>query len=373
MHPYAPDNLPLAPSSLDYAALLPWVGKARAALAHYDGRLQGIPNPEVMLSPLTRQEAVLSSRIEGTQATMYEVLEQESGLIKTGEKHADIIEIVNYRRALLDGHDYLKGYPIRINFVCSLHRTLLDSARGKNKNPGEIRKEQNHIGMPGTPIQQATFVPPNPMQLPDYMQDWERYLGSDDIDPLLQAAVLHAQFELLHPFMDGNGRIGRILIPLFLYQKKVLSQPMFYLSEYLESHRDEYYARLQAISAESDWNGWIIFFLQAVSAQAFKNSQRVSDIQALYDEMKLAIHAATHSQYIIHVLDAIFSRPIFRSTDLAKALFKKFDIHTQTTRSLLNKMKDADILLELVPGSGKRAARLCFPRLINLVEGRDIF
>lgn len=257
MQPYIPDPLPL--TELDYRLLLPLVGQANAALARYDGLLQGIPNPAVMLSPLTTQEAVLSSKIEGTQATVDEVLEQEAGLIKEGEKYKDIQEISNYRQALYSAREYLQDYSIRLPFVRELHRILLSSVRGQDKTPGEFRKDQNWIGRYGCTMEQASFVPPNPFQLPDFLQAWEQYLDSDDVDFLLQTAVMHAQFELLHPFKDGNGRIGRILIPLFLYQKKALSQPMFYLSEYLESHRDEYYARLKAISAEGDWNGWIAF------------------------------------------------------------------------------------------------------------------
>ena len=249
---------------------------------------------------------------------------------------------------------------------------LMNSVRGQDKTPGDFRLEQNWIGRHGCTMEQASFVPPNPMQLPDHLQAWERYLDSDDVDFLLQTAVVHAQFELLHPFKDGNGRIGRILIPLFLYQKRALSQPMFYLSEYLESHREEYYQRLKAISAEADWNGWIAFFLQAITTQAGQNSTRVTAIQALYVQMKLAIQEATHSQYTVHVLDAIFSKPIFRSSDLTAKLHKEFGVHAKTTLSLLRQLKEAGILRELKAGSGRRPATLCFPRLINVAEGREV-
>lgn len=370
MPPYVPCALPL--SGLDYQRLLPLVGQANAALARYDGLLQGIPNPDVMLSPLTTQEAVLSSKIEGTQATVDEVLEQEAGLIKEGEKFQDIQEISNYRHALYAAREHLKDYPIRLAFVRELHRILMNSVRGQDKTPGEFRRDQNWIGKYGCTIEQASFVPPNPVQLPDYLQAFEHYLDSNDVDFLLQTAIVHAQFELLHPFKDGNGRIGRILIPLFLYQKRALSQPVFYLSEYLESHREEYYQRLKAISAEGDWDGWIAFFLQAIVTQAGQNSARVSAIQALYEEMKLAIQEATHSQYTVHVLDAIFSKPIFRSSDLTARLHKEFGIHEKTTPGLLRQMREAGILRELQAGSGRRPATLCFPQLINLAEGREV-
>lgn len=370
MQPYTPDALPLA--NLDYRLLLPLVGQANAALARYDGLLQGIPNPAVMLSPLTTQEAVLSSKIEGTQATVDEVLQQEAGLIQEGEKYKDIQEISNYRQALYSAREYLKDYPIRLGFVRELHRVLMSSVRGQDKTPGEFRLDQNWIGRHGCTMEDASFVPPNPVQLPDFLQAWERYLDSNDVDFLLQTAVVHAQFELLHPFKDGNGRIGRILIPLFLYQKRALSQPMFYLSEYLENNRESYYFHLKAISAEGDWNGWIAFFLKAIVTQAAQNSTRVTAIQALYEEMKLAIQTATHSQYSVHVLDAIFSKPIFRSSDLTAQLFKDFGVHEKTTPGLLRQMKDAGILRELQASSGRRPATLCFPRLINLAEGREV-
>ena len=370
MQPYTPDTLPL--TDLDYRLLLPLVGQANAALARYDGLLQAIPNPAVMLSPLTTQEAVLSSKIEGTQATVDEVLQQEAGLIQEGEKYKDIQEISNYRLALFRAREYLRDYPIRLAFVRELHRILMSSVRGQDKNPGEFRRDQNWIGRQGCTIEQASFVPPNPMQLPDFLQAWECYLDSEDVDFLIQTAVVHGQFELLHPFKDGNGRIGRILIPLFLYQKRALSQPMFYLSEYLETHRDEYYARLKAMAAEQDWDGWIAFFLRATIAQAGQNTKRVETIKALYDEMKVAIQETTHSQYSVHLLDAIFSKPVFRTSDLAQQLTAEYGIHEKTAPALLRQLKAAGILRELQAGSGRRPATLCFPRLINLAEGREV-
>lgn len=370
MQPYTPDTLPL--DNLDYHKLLSLVGQANAALARYDGLLQGIPNPAVMLSPLTTQEAVLSSKIEGTQATVDEVLEQDAGLLKEGEKYKDILEISNYRLALYKAREYLDSYPIRLSFVRELHKILMNSVRGQDKTPGEFRKEQNWIGKHGCKLENATFVPPNPIQLNDFLTAWEDYLQYDDIDFLLQSAVVHAQFELIHPFKDGNGRIGRILIPLFLYQKKVLSQPMFYLSEYLENNRDEYYQRLKAISSDGDWNGWVEFFLKAITQQALQNSKRVNAIMGLYDEMKQKIQQVTRSQYSIHLLDAIFGKPIFKAADLSTRLKESYGLHEKTTSSLLKNLKDAGILLEIQQSSGRRSSILAFMKLIDLAEGRGI-
>lgn len=366
MQPYEPNKLPL--EGLDYQRLFSMVGEANAELARYDGLLQGVVNPSVMLSPLTNEEAVLSSKIEGTQATVDEVLEQEAGLIKQGEKYEDIQEIINYREALRSSHHYLNGRPITLSFVRELHKILLNSVRGQNKMPGEFRKDQNWIGRAGCTIEQATYVPPNPLQLQDHLQAWQIYLESNDIDLLLQAAVVHAQFELLHPFKDGNGRIGRILIPLFLYQKKKLSQPMFYLSSYLESHREEYYLNLQNISREGDWNGWIEFFLKAISEQAKSNNQKVKAIMGLYESMKTQIHEITHSQYVIHLLDAIFDRPIFETTDFVA----RSDINKKTAMALLKQLRENNILVVMREGSGRRASVLGFPALLNIAEGRTI-
>lgn len=367
MKPYEPNTLPL--ESLNYQRLFALVGDANAELARYDGLLQGIVNPSVMLSPLTNEEAVLSSKIEGTQATVDEVLEQEAGIIKDGEKGKDIQEIINYRKALHSAHDYLDERPITLSFVRELHKILLNSARGQGKTPGEFRKDQNWIGKYGCTVKQASFVPPNPLQLQDHLEAWQKYMGSNDIDLLLQTAVVHAQFELLHPFKDGNGRIGRILIPLFLYQKKKLSQPMFYLSSYLETNREEYYLRLQNISHESDWNGWIAFFLQAITEQAKNNNAKVKSIIGLYDTMKKQIHEITHSQYTVHLLDVIFDRPIFDSSHL----INHSGIPATSVKSFILKLKKEGVLTEIRPSSGRKPAVLVFAKLLNITEGKDVF
>ncbi len=370
MQPYHPDTLPLP--QLDYQRLFGLLGNASSALARYDGLLQGIPDPAVMLSPLTTREAVLSSKIEGTQATMDEVLEQEAGLTKQGEIYKDIQEISNYRKALYQAREYLEDYPIQLSFIRQLHLILMNSVRGQDKQPGEFRKDQNWIGKAGCTVEQATFVPPGPLQLNDHLLAFEHYLRNDDINHLLQCAVMHAQFELLHPFNDGNGRIGRILIPLFLYQKEQLSQPMFYLSEYLDAHRDEYYQRLRNISEEGDWDGWIAFFLQAIEIQAANNCERVKNIMALYEQMKLRIHEITHSQYSVYLLDAIFSKPIFRLSETSKQLNRDYGIHEKTAAALLRQLVDEHILNTLEAGKGRRSAVLCFPALLNKAEGRDV-
>lgn len=366
MQPYVPDSLPLA--NLDLARLLPKIGPANAALARYDGLLQSVVNPGVMLSPLTQREAVLSSKIEGTQATVDEVLEFEAGMDFDPEKTKDIQEIVNYRKTLTLATEEVAHRPISLGLLRQMHTVLMDSVRGANKTPGEFRREQNWIGYDGCSMEQASFVPPSPLQLLDHLQSWETYLVSQDVDVLLQCAIVHAQFELIHPFKDGNGRIGRLLIPLFLFQKQALTNPMFYLSDYLESHRDEYYRRLQAISREGDWTGWIAFFLQGVTLQAVNNAERVRSMMTLYEDMKHRIAELTRSQHAIVVLDTLFDRPIFQSGDFVQ----RSGIPKQSALPFLRTLREAGILQVLRESSGRRSAVLAFRDLLNCAEGREI-
>jgi len=366
MQPYEPPPLP--PAGIDIAQLVTQVGEANAALARYDGLLHGMVNPAVMLSPLTNQEAVLSSRIEGTQATVEEVLEHEAGQKYDADKEADIQEILNYRQALTLAAESLRDRPLRLGLVKALHKQLMSSVRGQDKEPGEFRKSQNWIGPYGCTIETATFVPPNPLQLIDHLQAWERYLATDDTDPLLQTAIVHAQFEILHPFKDGNGRVGRLLIPLFLYGKGRLGTPMFYLSAYLEAHRPEYYARLAAITREGDWTGWCAFFLRAIAEQAKINITRVQNILGLYERMKAQVREITRSQHSAQIVDALFDRPIFRIGDFAA----RAGIPKPTAHPLLRQLQEAGLLKQLREGSGRRPAILAFPELLNIAEGRKV-
>ncbi|MDD4891274.1 MAG: Fic/DOC family N-terminal domain-containing protein [Phycisphaerae bacterium] len=358
------------PKELGWDRLIPLLGPASAAIARYDGVLAAIPNAMVLLSPLTTQEAVLSSRIEGTQATMGEVLEFEAsaGLKADNARAADIYEIINYRRAIMNAADRLNELPLSQRLIREAHAVLLEGVRGKNKAPGQYRRIQNWIGPAGSTLGQARYVPMPANELGNGMSAWERYLHSRQPDELVQLAILHAEFEAVHPFLDGNGRLGRMLIPLFLYQRKLLSGPTFYISEYLEAHREEYYERLLGVSRNGDWTGWCEFFLGALLAQGAANAKKAQAILNLYKEKKTWVADKTRSQHAIRALDFIFSRPVFSASDFAS----QAGIPEPTAKRIIKVLRDSNLLKILREPAGRRPSVFAFAELINLTENGDV-
>ncbi|HVB64933.1 MAG TPA: Fic/DOC family N-terminal domain-containing protein [Nitrolancea sp.] len=360
------------PANLDWSRLIPLLGPASAAVARYDASLIAIPNAAVLLAPLTMQEAVLSSRIEGTQATIEEVLQFEaadSDASLSPEKRADIEEVLNYRRAMGQAVDLMRELPICNRLIKALHETLLSGVRGHDKARGAFRTYQNYIGVYGRPIEEARFIPIAPEQLEAGMSRWEQYVHSATPDVLVQLAIVHAEFEMLHPFLDGNGRIGRMLIPLFLYERNVLREPMFYLSEYLEAHRSEYYDRLLAVSRDDDWTGWCEFFLRATRQQAAHNEARVRRIFDLYQHRKEWIIEQTRSPYAIWALDFIFSNPIFNASQFVKASRAP----RATAHRILDVLVSADLFATVQDGKGRRPTVFAYTELLDITEGvRDV-
>lgn len=363
MIPYAPASLPL--SNISWGKLTGLIARANRELASYDGLLHGLVNPLILLSPLATQEAVLSSKIEGTQTTLEEVLEFEAKpCLEDLRKQADIQEVLNYRTAMEAAISELKTRPLTLNLIKSVHEVLMDHVRGHNKRRGAFRTMQNWIGQAGCSISEASFVPPSPFKLPKYLDNLEKYFHFEDIDLIAQAGIIHAQFELIHPFMDGNGRLGRMLIPLFLFQHGIISTPSFYLSAYLESKRDEYYERLRGISRVGDWEGWITFFLHAVIEQAMASKATVKTIMNLYGEMKTLIPTLTRSQHATMALDLLFSKPIFSSTDFSL----RAKIPKATAARLLKVLEREEVITLTQAGQGREASVYSFNRLLKLVS-----
>jgi len=360
------------PKRIEWERLIPLIGPANAALARYDGTLAAISNSALLLSPLMTQEAVLSSRIEGTQATMAEVLEFEAGLItEAPDEHrtADIQEVLNYRKAMWRAVELLKELPLCQRLIKEAHKVLMQGVRGANRSPGEYRRVQNWIGPPGTPIERAQYIPVSAEKLPSAVSQWERFIHTKAPDKLVQLALLHAEFEALHPFLDGNGRLGRMFVPLFLFNNELLRSPMFYISAYLEARRDVYYERLLAVSRDRDWTGWCVFFLEALTEQARENEQKASSILKLYERERDRIIDLTHSQYAIKALDFLFYRPIFS----ASAFYTEAGVPEHSARKILKTLRENAFFKILRETKGRQPSALAFRELLNIAEGRQAF
>jgi Fic family protein len=259
--------------------------------------------------------------------------------------------------------------PLSLSLIKSVHQRLMQGVRGRDKLPGSIRVDQNWIGRANAPIEKARFIPPNPTILPQALENWEAYLGRDDEDPILQVAVAHAQFEILHPFKDGNGRLGRMLIPLLLYQRGAISRPAFYLSEYLEARRETYYDRLLDITEGDDWQTWIEFFCEAVTAQAESNLSKVRMIRDLYDDLRKRVTDLTHSQYAMGAVDTLFAAPIIQAPQFAqRAGFN----NRASANNMLRSLEGAGIISRLRDGSGRTPAIYVLRQLLDITEGRPI-
>ncbi len=360
--PYKPKSIPIA--DLAWAEMIPRLGMAQAAVARFDGLLHAMVNPELLLSPLTTQEAVLSSRIEGTQASLEDVLRQDAAPRKDAERKDDIQEVQNYRQAMRQAVPWMKKSSLDLKTLCSIHKILMAGVRGEGKTPGKIRTIQNYIGYRGEPIEKAIFIPPPPDALEDALAGLADFLSVTQRDVIVQTALAHAQFELLHPFLDGNGRLGRMLIPLILYEKGLISSPTFYISEYFEEHRPAYYDHLGAISEKDDWQGWVDFFLTAVVEQAELNTRRAGAILTLYNRMKEEINTVTRSQYALQTLDALFDRPFLTAPDFVK----RTGLARRTAFRILEELQQSGILAVHEPGSGRRPAVLAFSRLVSITQ-----
>ena len=360
--PFIPEKLPL--ENINWEDLLTKIVKANSAVAKFDGLLESIPNPLLFLNPLMTQEAVLSSKIEGTQASLNEVLAFEAAPKRKQDNINDIEEVINYRNALLFATKELENRPICLNFIKDMHKILLQGVRGQNKAKGEFRRIQNWIGKSNSTIETASYVPPAPHFLLDFLSNWEKYCRYDEKDKLVQLAIIHAQFEIIHPFLDGNGRIGRILIPLFLFEQKILKYPALYVSEFFEENRQNYYDNLRAVSDKKAWHEWINYFLEAITSQAINNTKRAKSIIQLYEEMKHIIQDVTKSRNSLKVQDFLFSKLIFETPNFTESTELSKPHAARVIKSLLeNKIIDT-----VTPAQGRRPAMYSFKPLMDIVK-----
>ncbi len=300
---------------------------------------------------------------------MSEVLQFEAGEPPAQEsRRQDIEEILNYRDALELATKELEHRPFNLNLLLSLHKVLLRGVRGQNKARGEFRRQQNYIGSQSGGKDTIRFVPPDWSRLAGAFDNWEKYYHSDDLDRIVQLGVIHAQFEFLHPFLDGNGRLGRILVPIYLFERGLLQQPNFYLSEFIEANRDEYIDLLNQLGKrKSAWTNWIRFFLNAVIEQARQNTAKATAMLLLYEELKHQFIEVTRSQYAVPLLDFIFSTPVFQPSQV------KWNVNPPsepTLRSLLIQLHRADVLTMVREGAGRRSYIWALTPLIELAERR---
>ena len=352
--PYVPFDLPLN-ELVDVNYFLNELIDAATYLTLYDKCLaKSKLDPSLLMGHISLKEAVQSTRIEGTQATLSDMLEHNADekIINT-----DILEVLNYSKALSIGESMLRDFPISVRFIKRLHSTLLEgNVRGKNRNPGELRSIQNFIGPSGCTINNATFIPPEPQLVPEYMSNLEKYINEpeDNLNELIRIAIIHAQFETIHPFLDGNGRIGRILIPLYLYDKSVLKRPIFFLSESLEKDKFKYYKLLNDVRVsisednyESDfgvakkmWCDWIKFVLEAVTTQSQKNIDLIERIDTLYEETIDSLRKVIGSDRVIDIARFMLKNPIFTK----KKMSEELGYPVSTVGNYLSKLENENII-----------------------------
>ena len=354
-------KLPLLPPTEQITPTLSLITDAYMAIGELKGRLiSDVINPSLIISPLLNKEAVASSKIEGTQTTVEEVLKYEAQ--SKPKEDPDIKEVLNYRKAIFQSIEFLKEKPTGENLIKTLHSLLLTSVRGREKDPGNFRKTHVHLGKPGSTIEDAAYVPPVPGEVVSLMQNWIQYVHNDKNDLLIKVAISHYQFEAIHPFMDGNGRVGRLLIPIILYEHGLIPYPYFYISEYFEEHRGDYYEALRLVDRNRDWNSWVQFFLMAVKETAIRMQSKVGDMYELYGNVK-AQSVQMNSQYSQVFIDLLFERPVISAKDIVKKLEQP---SRQTLYSLIDKFEQEGIITEIT--GNKRNKVYAFGALIDIIK-----
>lgn len=286
---FYPSPLPPSPPVEIKGELQELLSEADRALGRLDGSIATLPNPDLFVMMYVRKEAVLSSQIEGTQSSLQDLLAAEARILLDTTPR-DVAEVINYVRAMNHGLARLKHLPVSVRLIREIHAILLENVRGRHATPGELRRSQNWIGPAGCTLAEAAFVPPPPNIVPEALVRWERFLHADDALPILiKIGLAHAQFETIHPFLDGNGRLGRLLITFILTERGVLQKPVLYLSHYFKRHRQAYYEHLQRIRDEGDWEGWLYFFLRGVAEVSNEAAQTIRRILRLREGHRLAI------------------------------------------------------------------------------------
>jgi Fic family protein len=353
---FIPEPLPPDPAVALDGALQAALSKADRALGRLDGSIQTLPDPDLFVAMYVRKEAVLSSQIEGTQSSLDNLLEAEAS-ISDPSRPRDVGEVINYVRAMNTGLARLATLPVSVRLVREIHAELLKDVRGAERNPGEVRTSQNWIGPSGCTLNEATFVPPPPGEVGDALAQWERFLhaADDQLPALIRIGLAHAQFETIHPFLDGNGRLGRLLITFLLCEQGILLKPVLYLSYYFKRRRTEYYERLQAVRDTGDWEGWLLFFLQGVAEVSEEATSTVRRIVELRERHRALIAEAFDrgAGKALSVLERLYSWPIVTVNEV----MAQTDIPYQPANRLIRKVVSCGILEETTGGVRNRRFR----------------
>jgi Fic family protein len=358
------------PNELDLSKLISPQTDAAMALVRYDTELRQLPRSELLLAPLRARDAVVSSRMEGTISTLEEVLRLEADAdeqgLPTDARESDL-EVALYARALRQAEGALRdGYDFSDFILTNTHRTLLYTGRGESNRPGRYKNEQNYVG--DKRARRIDYIPISPEQLPDGLQTLFKFANTsraqDNMLPLLRVALAHVEFEALHPFEDGNGRLGRMLIPLMLWKQGLLSAPHFFVSDYFERNKDEYIERLRMVSEKAEWSEWCAFFCRAICSQAEKNLTTIGQIRTHYEIMRERFRDVLRSRWSTDALDYIFANPIFRNNRFKRSA----GIPPQTANGFTNRLVEDGLLRILVPPSGRSPGMYAFSSLLEIVS-----
>ncbi len=342
---FIPQKLPPEPSLIIDDEMQTLLSRADRALGRLDGSIQTLPNPDLFVLMYVRKEAVLSSQIEGTQSSLADVLEVEASVFDPHHP-SDVGEVLNYVTAMKYGLNRLQELPLCVRLIKEIHRELLHDVRGREKNPGEIRTTQNWIGPGGCTLQTATFVPPPPADALTALGELEEFMHSEVYLPaLIKIGMIHSQFETIHPFLDGNGRVGRLLITFLLMQNEILLKPVLYISHFFKKHRSEYYERLQAVRDHGDWEGWIKFFLTGiavVSLEATETARSIVDLRERHRRMVTERFGRAAGNGLT-ILETLFRSPIVTIGQVQKML----QITYPPASALVQRFVEAGILFEV--------------------------
>jgi Fic family protein len=346
---FIPAPLPPDPPVAMDAELTRLLSDADRSLGRLDGIGSVLPNPDLFVAMYVRQEAVLSSQIEGTQSTLEDVLQFEVDA-KGADLPKDIEEVVNYVRAMNYGLKRLDELPLSLRLIREIHSELLKAARGAHRTPGEFRRTQNWIGAAGADLSSATFVPPPVPEMKEALNKFEKFLHDDSLPVLIHCGLAHAQFETIHPFLDGNGRVGRLLITFLLCQRKTLHRPLLYLSHYLKANRAEYYDRLMAIRSDGNWEAWLKFFLRGVYEVSGQAIETALQIFALREEHRKVIKKKMGSGSGLHLLDYLYEKPMIN----IRMVERRLKISFVTANKLVEQFIRLEILKETTGGQRNR-------------------